>query len=300
MVNVIHMSNTTIMFGIMVLFAVGVIFSSPIIASAVPQQQGDFLDLKNAKLSINKEVITDAKFTAKGDIPIVNPGINWGYGIITAGGNVIVTTSHPQLPIADSELQNGDPENDVIHNHYVVLTTNELCGLADPQDPTGDFNPSVADLTFKSPGDIFVKQNLAILKNLPPSVTGGNVDPTRVFTPGTDYQDAASFKLEYVQDRNDPKNFAVCVVLVKTLDPQEESTVTIGEKDMKPDYPSPGYENRDGYGNEYDYANEQSYEKDMKPDYPSPGYENRDGYGNEYDYANEQSYDIKYDYSQRY
>ena len=41
-------------------------------------------------------------------------------------------------------------------------------------------------------------------------------------------------------------------------------------------------------------------EKDMKPDYPSPGYENHDGYGNEYDYANEQSYDQKYDYNQRY
>ena len=56
-----------------------------------------------------------------------------GYGIITAGGNVIVTTSHPQLPIADSDLQNGDETNDVIHNHYVVLETNELCGV-NPQD----------------------------------------------------------------------------------------------------------------------------------------------------------------------
>jgi hypothetical protein len=259
------MSNTTTMLGIMALFAVGIIFSSSLTASAIPQQQGDFLDLKNAKLSINNKVITDAKFTAQGDIPKVNPGVNWGYGIITAGGNVIVTTSHPQLPIADSELQNGDPTNDVIHNHYVVLGTNELCGPANPQDPSAGFNPSVADLTFKSPGDVFVKQNLAILKNLPSSVTGGNFDPNRVFIPGTDYQAAASFKLEYVEEETDPDNFAVCVVLVKTLDPQEESSVIIGEKDMKPDYPSPGYENHDGYGNEYDYANEQSY--DQKYDY---------------------------------
>ena len=249
------------MFGIMALFAVGIIFSSSLTASAIPQQQGDFLDLKNAKLSINKEVITDAKFTAKGDIPKDNPGINWGYGIITAGGNVIVTTSHPELPIADSELQNGDATNDVIHNHYVVLGTNELCGLADPQDPTAGFNPSVEDLTFESPGDIFVKQNLAILTNLPPSVTGGNFDPERVFTPGADYQAAASFQLEYVEDETDPENFAVCVVDIRALDPQEESTVIIGEKDMKPDYPSPGYEHHDGYGNEYEYANEPSYDK---------------------------------------
>ena len=44
------MSNTTTMFGIMALFAVGIIFSSPITASAVPQQQGDFLDLKKCKI----------------------------------------------------------------------------------------------------------------------------------------------------------------------------------------------------------------------------------------------------------
>src|ERR671912_2952760 len=118
------MSNTTTMFGVIALFAVGMIFSSPMTAFAGVQQQGDFLDLKNAKLSINEEVITDVKFIAQGDIPKDNPGINWGYGIITVDEgdtNVIATTSHPELPIADSELQNGDPTNDVIHNHYVIL-----------------------------------------------------------------------------------------------------------------------------------------------------------------------------------
>ena len=37
----------------------------------------------------------------------------------------------------------------------------------------------VADLTHKSPGEIFVKHNEAILKNLPKSVTG-EVTLTRV------------------------------------------------------------------------------------------------------------------------
>jgi hypothetical protein len=122
---------------------------------------------------------------------------------------VIATTSHPELPIADSELQNGNPTNDVIHNHYVILGANELCKPSDPRDPTADFNPSVEDLTFESPGEIFVKQNQAILKNLPPSVTGGNFDPERVFTPDADYQAAALFQLEYIEDETDPENFAV-------------------------------------------------------------------------------------------
>ena len=61
----------------MALFAVGIIFSSSLTASAIPQQQGDFFRSKKCKLSINKGVITDTKFTAQGDIPTVNPGINW-------------------------------------------------------------------------------------------------------------------------------------------------------------------------------------------------------------------------------
>jgi hypothetical protein len=95
--------------------------------------------------------------------------------------NVIATTSNPELPIADSELQQG-PSDPVIHNHYLVLGTDELCGV----NPMGRFNLAVADLTHKSPGEIFVKHNDAILKNLPKSVTGGNFNQSLVFTPGTD------------------------------------------------------------------------------------------------------------------
>ena len=55
------------------------------------------------------------------------------------------------------------------------------------------------------------------------------------------------------------------------VEPQDERTVIIGEKEFKPSYPRPSYENRDdGYGNGYEYPNEMS------------------------------SYDKKYDYDQRY
>ena len=49
---------------------------------------------------------------------------------------MIATTSHPELPIADSELQQSPAEHPVIHNHYVILGTDELCGV----NPMGGFN----------------------------------------------------------------------------------------------------------------------------------------------------------------
>ena len=81
----------------------------------------------------------------------------------------------------------------------------------------GGFNFSVANLTHESPGKIFVKQNEAVLKNLPKSVTGGNFNQSLVFTPGTGTRAAASFQLEYVEDEMDDTNFAVCVVDVRAF-----------------------------------------------------------------------------------
>ncbi|MDR4512953.1 MAG: hypothetical protein MRJ93_14760 [Nitrososphaeraceae archaeon] len=227
------MSNKTLVLP-MTLLVVAVIFS-PIGASAFPNQQGNFLDLKKAVVDINDQVITDIIFKAQGKIPIHNPGINWGYGIVTIDTlgqtNVIATTSHPDIPIADSELQNGDPTNDITHNHYALLDEDAggLCGS----------NPFISDLTFESPGKIFVKQNEAILKNLPESVTGGNFDPALVFEPGTDIQVAASFQLEYREDPNDSNNFAICVVDIRSLDPQERSSLIIGEHDFHDDNKKP-------------------------------------------------------------
>jgi len=245
----------------MTLLAAGIIFS-PMAASAFPPQD-DFLDLKKTVLDINDGVITDIIFKAQGKIPL-HPGIDWGYGIITLdesdNPNVIATTSHPNLPIADSELQNDDPENDIIHNHYVILGVDP-----DPDAACGQDNPFVADLTFKSPGKIFIDRNEAILKNLPESVLGGNFDTDLVFIPGTNYQVAASFQLEYVDDQTDPNGFKICVVDVRPLDPQEQSTVIIGEKDFK-DHKQRPHDNKGGYDlyvdnkhGQYDYQKSNNY-----------------------------------------
>jgi len=268
------MSNKTI-FVVLSLFAVGMIFS-PLTVSAFPNQ-GDFLNLKKAVLDINGKVITDIIFKAQEDIP-KRPGIDWGYGIITVDQlgiqNVIATTSHPGLPIKDSDLQE-DASDPIIHNHYVILETNELCGV----NPMGGFNLSVKDLTHESPGKIFVKQNEAILKNLPKSVTGGNFNQSLVFTPGTDYRAAASFQLEYVEDETNNTNFAVCVVDVRALDPQEHSTVIIGEKDFY-GYNDRPYDNYGGNG----YPEENNYGGNGYPEennyggngYPEESYDTYD------------------------
>ena len=229
----------------MTLLAVGIVFS-PMAASAFPNED-DFLNLKKAVLDINDGVITDIIFKAQANIP-EHPGIDWGYGIITLdesdNPNVIATTSHPNLPIVDSILQT-DAADDVIHNHYVILGVDP-----DPAAACGQDNPFVADLTFKSPGKIFIDRNEAILKNLPESVLGGNFNTNLVFIPGTNYQVAASFQLEYVDDQTDPNGFKICIVDVRPLDPQEQSTVIIGEKEFFDHKQTPHdnkHDNKGGY-----------------------------------------------------
>ena len=59
--------------------------------------------------------------------------------------NISSSTTKP-----NRKLQNGDETNDVIHNHYVVLETNELCGSVDHKYLTEGFNPSVADLLLNT------------------------------------------------------------------------------------------------------------------------------------------------------
>src|SRR5688572_8463218 len=263
------MSNTILTYGVIVLFAVGIIFSSPLAASAVaiPEHNNDYLDVKKAIIDIEADVITDIVFKTRGEIPKFGTGENFGYGVVTlVNGNLIViaTTSHPNLGIVDSELQ--EDENDpVFHNHYVLLGTDaENCGVNEQGEP----NLSIADLSFESPGEVFIKGNAAILRDLPPSAEGQFTGVE--ITPGTNIQIVASFLLDPVFDEQG-ELAAVCVIDVMPVEPQDERTVIIGEKEFKPSYPRPSYENRDdGYGNGYEYPNEMS------------------------------SYDKKYDYDQRY
>ena len=256
--------TTTTAFGILTLFAVGMIFSSPLSASAVAIQDpsNDYLDVKKGIIKIEDDVITDIVFKTRGEIPTFGTGENFGYGVVTLVNgtlNVIATTSHPNLGIVDSELQE-DEFDPVFHNHYVVLGTDAVnCGTNEEDEP----NLSVADLSFESPGEVFIKGNAAILRDLPPSAEGQFTGVE--ITPGTNIQIVASFLLEPVFVEGELA--AVCVTDVMPVEPQDERTVIIGEKDFKPDYPRPDYGNNDGYGNDYSTENFYDVEYDHKPRY---------------------------------
>ena len=276
------MSNTTTVFGMIALFAVGMIFSSPLAASAVvpyPNDDGNFLELKKAIIDIHSDpegdVITDIVYKTRGFIPEDGSGGAFGYGVITEvpsetpGStelNVIATTSHPG--VLDSRLQEGNPNNPVIHNHYVILGDEEVCDDVDENGRIINDNPSVADLSFTSPGKVFVQGKEALIKNLPSSAEGQFTGVEII--PGTNIEVVASFLLEVRE--NEQEEEIVCVTDVMPVEPRDQRTIIFGEKDFKPDYPRPGYENRDD------------------------GYENANGY----EYPNEMSYDKQYDNNQKY
>ena len=257
-------TTTTTMFAMIALFAVGMTFA-PLAASAFDpysdyngphpdDDNGDFLDLKKVIVKDDGSVITDITYKTGGFIPddvAVEP---FGFGVITevpsptGNGtelNVIATTSHAGL--LDSDAQEDDPDNPILHNHYAVLGSNPACGS----------NISIAALSEEEIGQVFVKGKTLIVKDLPPSASA-QVNSTEIeITPGNDIQFVASFLLEAV---GPPNNFVVCVIPVET---QAERTIIFGEKDFKPDYPSPDYENHDDderYGYEYEYPSEMSYD----------------------------------------
>lgn len=264
------MAKLTIMTGILSLFAVGMILSSPLTASfAAPQQQpNDYLDLEKTIVKIKQDPMTETNSIADiiykigGFLPEDEMVAPFGYGVVTAvtnetGGtelNVIATTSHAGL--LDADAQEGDPNNPILHNHYAVLGSNANCGD----------RPSIDALSGEELGQVFVNGKTIIVKDLPSSAP----DSTEQIeiTPGTNIQFVASFLLEVEGPSTSP---VVCVSLVEV---QNDRAVIFGEQEeQKPDYPRPDY------GNDYGYEN---------------NYHGEDEYGYENHYSMENSYDMEY------
>jgi hypothetical protein len=245
--KLIQMSKTTI-FGIISLFAVGMIFSSPMTASvAAYQQPTDYLDLEKTVVKIKQDPMTETNFITDiiyklgGFLPEEDNVAPFGYGIVTQVTNetgdpelnVIATTSHAGLLDADVQESAEDP---ILHNHYAVLGNNPVC----------EGNPSIEALTEEEIGQVFVEGKTIIVKDLPPSSTDVEI------TPGTNIQFVASFLLDPVFEQGELT--AVCVDPVET---QNDRTVIFDEKDFHDDeYDKPDY--RNSYGNHYPEA---SYDK---------------------------------------
>ncbi len=242
------MSKTTI-FGIIALFAVGMIFYSPLTASVAAQQQPpDYLDLEKTVVKIKEDpitetnAITDIIYKLGGFLPEYETVPPFGYGVVTEVTNeenetelnVIATTSHAGL--LDAEAQEGDAENPVLHNHYAILGNNPVC----------EGNPSIEALTEEEIGQVFVDGKTIIVKDLPPSSTDVEI------TPGTNIQFVASFLLEVEGSPSSP------VVCVNPVEIQNDRAVIFGEKDFHDgEYDKPDYGN--SYGNHY--PEEASYDK---------------------------------------
>lgn len=121
---------------------------------------GFFSDIAKAKLNENDKALNSLQIKTGAKIPLGD--INHGFGVVTDGtagvGQLvdIVTTTHPDLPFIDSELQSS-PSDPVEHNHIVALTTDTVCttGLG------------VSDLTFESPGTTNIQSNHAGMNHIP-------------------------------------------------------------------------------------------------------------------------------------
>jgi hypothetical protein len=244
------MSKTTI-FGIIALFAVGMIFSSPLTASIAAQQQPpDYLDLEKTVVKIKQDPMTETNFITDiiyklgGFLPEYETVDPFGYGVVTQVTNeenetelnVIATTSHAGLLDADVQESAEDP---ILHNHYAVLGNDSVC----------EGNPSIEALTEEEIGQVFVEGKTIIVKDLPPSST----DDVEII-PGTNIQFVASFLLDPVFDEQGELT-AVCVNPVEI---QNDRAVIFGEKDFHDgEYDKPDYGN--SYGNHY--PEEASYDK---------------------------------------
>ena len=122
---------------------------------------GLFSDIVKANLNENDKTLNSLQIKTGAKIPIGD--INHGFGIVTDGTSdganlvAIVTTTHPDLPFIDSELQSS-PSDPVEHNHVVALRTGAAecaSGLA------------VVDLTYDSPGTTNIQSKHVGMNHIP-------------------------------------------------------------------------------------------------------------------------------------
>lgn len=119
-----------------------------------------FLIIKNALVRTTDDRVDKAAMTTHGTIPKDGSKGAFGYGVIT-GNAIIVTTTHKG--VLDSKAQNGNPNNPIFHNHYVIL--------GEDKEHCGD-NLAVKKITFSSPGNVNVGGSSLALTNLPKSSEG--------------------------------------------------------------------------------------------------------------------------------
>jgi hypothetical protein len=185
---------------------IGTLFAAPVLATTIES----FLVIESTRVTVDDDELR-ARLTTEGGIPTDGDEGAFGYGILTNDGDaILVATTH--AGVLDSEEQNYilDP---TWHNHFVTLDEDvEQCGT----------DPGVEDITWQSPGEVRINDNIARISDVPTdefegwhSITGEDLSMTL----GEDVSDVVSFRLDPVFDEETGLE-AVCVT---DITPAEDS-----------------------------------------------------------------------------
>jgi hypothetical protein len=176
-----------------------VIFSALIILCTTSNgfAANNFLSVSKALVRVSGDHASSLFMITKGKIPKDGSEGAFGYGAISSTSSkafkvAIVTVTHKG--ILDSDLQQGDRNSSVFHNHYVLIGPSRIC--------RGDL--AVWGITSESPGNVAVIGQDIAITNLPKS-SGG-------ITPNPDIQDVVSFKLVIKGDR---RHHEVCATEIQ-------------------------------------------------------------------------------------
>jgi hypothetical protein len=183
----------------------------PLVAGpALATMTEDFLTIRRATVQADNEELR-ANLITEGLIPTDGSGGAFGYGILTEDGDaILVSTTHPG--VLDSEEQNYilDP---AWHNHFVRLGEVDQCGE----------DPGVVDLTWQSPGEVRINNNIVNIRDVPTdefegwhSITGEEL----TMTLGEDVSDVVSFGLAPVFGEGGLE--AVCVTDITSAEDVRE------------------------------------------------------------------------------
>lgn len=181
---------------------------APILASAVT----DYLTIDEAQVSFphrNNEMV--AVMETEGFIPKDGSGGAFGYGVLTDGNAIVVTTTHAGVLDSQTQRSANDPK---FHNHFVQLKAN-MDNECDPNAALSGARLEVDRLTFESPGRVVINGPVATLRNIPETFEGTNaLDGSAMsITRGDGVDNVVSFTLKPVFDGGNLEH--VCVENIK-------------------------------------------------------------------------------------
>jgi hypothetical protein len=168
-----------------------------------------FLTIERSSVSIDDDDELTAELDVEGLlIPTNGTEGAFGYAILTDEGDAILV-AHTHSGVLDSEAQRFI-EDPIWHNHFVKLGDVEQCGE----------DQGVIDITWQSPGEVRIDDNIAIISDVPTdefegwdSITGESLSMTL----GEAVSEVISFKLDPVFDEEDGLE-VVCVTDIRSAE----------------------------------------------------------------------------------